>query len=145
VNSLVSLHQSIVRIYPRYVQMMNTEKISMVIGGGFALFGLVYFLSSSGVSKDCNSLANKVLSSSSEQSASEGGQLISFSNLKEVSNGEGKIICQGYFEGNGVYRSDTYTISEDKRGVYWRTPGRIEYTQQIEIPHQQVQIEFQDQ
>jgi len=117
----------------------------MIVGGGFALYGLVFFLSGGGVSKDCTSLANKVLSSSSNQAAKDGGQLTSFSNLREVSNGDGKIICQGYFEGNGVYRSDNYTISEDRSGVYWQTPGRIEYTEEIHIPQQQVQIEFQEQ
>lgn len=98
--------------------------------------GVFHFLGL-GISKDCNELANKVISSSASQSAREGGSLTSFNYLREVSKGDNQIVCQGYFEGNGVYRSDTYTISEDNSGVYWRTPGRIEFSQEIQIPQQQ--------
>jgi len=106
-------------------------------GSVIALLITAYNYLGLGISKDCNELANKVVSSSASQAAREGGSLTSFSNLREVSKGDNQIVCQGYFEGNGVYRSDTYTISEDNSGVYWRTPGRIEFSQEIQIPQQQ--------
>ncbi len=99
-----------------------------------------------GISSNCERLANKVLSASADKAAEEGGQLTSYGELELISKTNKSIICRGYFKGNGVWRSDDYTISEDNNGVYWRTPGRIEYQfqQEIHIPEQQIEFQIQD-
>jgi len=99
-----------------------------------------------GRSSNCERLANKVLSASAEKAAEEGGQLISYGELKLISKTNKSIVCRGYFEGNGVWRSDNYIISEGNNGVYWRTPGRIEYQfqQEMDIPEQQIEFQIEE-
>ena len=111
--------------------LLSDEQITfakvLILIAGLCYLAVWYVTKGSSVSRDCTELANKVLSASAEKAAEEGGQLTSFSNLKEISTSNKSIICKGYFKGNGIYRSDTYTISEDNKGIYWRTPGRIEF------------------